>query len=107
MKIDVEGHEMEVIRGAEKLIKLHNPIVHMEFNITVMVLKNQRVMDFVQYLSQHFMFCYRLNLDKAAMNFGLEALDLRTSGGKWHLVHDNILKRAGLEDILLSNEPLT
>lgn len=93
---------MEVIQGAEKLIKLHNPIVHMEFNITVMVLKNQRVMDFVQYLSQHFMFCYRLNLDKAAMTFGL-----RTSGGKWHLVHDNILKRAGLEDILLSNEPLT
>lgn len=107
IKIDVEGYEWEALRGMERLNKEFRPAVFLEFNMwTIIGVRNVRVMDFLGYLSETFRYCYRLHLKDGASQFNLESIDLRTVGGRNALVHDNIVIRRGLEDILLSNTPL-
>ena len=52
LKIDVEGHEFEVLKGAINTINQFRPIIVMEFNELTRVLSRRSVSDFDTFLHQ-------------------------------------------------------
>lgn len=47
MKIDVEGHELEVLKGAEILLRLNHPILMVEYSASPKVIPFLEVLDYV------------------------------------------------------------
>jgi bifunctional ADP-heptose synthase (sugar kinase/adenylyltransferase) len=61
VKIDVEGHEIKVIKGMKKTIHKYNPIILMEYNSSLFenitkVLKNYKF-KFFDYRKNKFLIC--------------------------------------------------
>lgn len=50
IKIDVEGYESEVLRGAQRLIAVHKPVLFLEFHLDLLEQRNIRAIDLLKTL---------------------------------------------------------
>ena len=49
LKIDVEGHEFQVLKGAKKTIKKFKPVIQLEYNYISKILTKTKISDFVKF----------------------------------------------------------
>lgn len=52
IKVDVEGYEMEVLKGAEKIIQTHRPILVLELNDRNLKLQKSSALDVINWLNE-------------------------------------------------------
>lgn len=52
MKIDIEGHEVEFFKGAERVVREYRPILYAEFNSFFLKKKGQSVLETWEFLSE-------------------------------------------------------
>ena len=64
IKIDVEGYEINVLRGLIETIKLSNPIIQMEANLLTMKITNTSVHDVFHFANEVDYSCYLFNKRK-------------------------------------------
>jgi FkbM family methyltransferase len=63
MKIDVQGYELNVLKGAERTITEHNPIVFIELEEHQLVKFNLKINDVYEYLKYIGYKIYKINLE--------------------------------------------
>jgi FkbM family methyltransferase len=87
MKIDVEGYELEVLRGATRLLKASEPVVLLESNhYCLNVFRRMSLPDFVTEIKAIFPFVFALDFSP-----GLSILDLTNSETLPGFFHDSIV----------------
>ena len=53
IKIDVEGHELQVLEGAKKIIKAYKPIIQIEYNYISKILTKTKLRDFTNFANKN------------------------------------------------------
>lgn len=61
MKVDVEGHELEVLQGASQLLQLHRPLIYMEVNHRATAAAGHSLADVAGFLEPLGYSCYLVN----------------------------------------------
>lgn len=98
IKIDVEGFELDVLKGAVKTIVNNDPIIYLEFNSwAIIALKNLNPRDFLEYLRANFSLIYRVNNDNTLS-------PLKTHEDCIRFLHDNLLKHGCVNDLIVCKE---
>jgi FkbM family methyltransferase len=84
VKIDVEGYELRVLRGAEATIKKYRPVVQMEFNAwTLDVQQRICLPDFLDYILTMFPLAYVVDGDSY--------IGVQTTAGRYEAMAQNLL----------------
>jgi len=97
MKIDVEGYELRVLKGAEKTIQQYRPIVQMEFNSwTLDVQQRICLPDFIDFILAMFPLAYAFH----RRSF----IDLCTTKGRYEAMAQNLLHRKYMELVCAFSE---
>lgn len=97
IKIDVEGFEPHVIKGALKTIERFNPIVYMEFNSWALLSAGRaNPRDFLDMLFEYFAEIHVV--DAGGFRPGVSAL---------HVLHDNIVNGGSVDDLIMLKKPRT
>ena len=90
MKIDVEGYELRVLKGAKHTIKKYRPIVQMEFNSwTLNVQQRICLPDFIDFVLAMFPLAYVFHRQSF--------IDLRTTKGRYEAMAQNLLHQKYME----------
>ena len=90
MKIDVEGYELRVLKGAKHTIKQYRPIVQMEFNSwTLNVQQRICLPDFIDFVLAMFPLAYVFHRQSF--------IDLRTTKGRYEAMAQNLLHQKYME----------
>jgi len=85
MKIDVEGYELEVLRGAVSVLAKHRPVVFLEVNhYCLNVFRRTSIVDFVEEILAVFPFVH-------AVDTTLETMDLTEYSTHHNFFHDNVV----------------
>ena len=64
LKVDVEGHELDVLAGANVVIGRHNPLIIIEFNLwTIMAYSDDSPLRFLRELADEYEFVGRVRAD--------------------------------------------
>ncbi|WP_457300903.1 FkbM family methyltransferase [Phyllobacterium sp. P5_D12] len=97
IKIDVEGFEPQVLKGARVTIEKFNPIIYMEFNSWCLMMHgNTNPFDFAKSLFADFASVHVVdNSDKGFSS--------RLSPD--HVLHDNIVRSGSVNDLILLKRP--
>ena len=97
MKLDVEGYELRVLKGAEKTIAQYRPIVQMEFNSwTLDVQQRICLPDFIDFILTMFPLAYVFHR-KSFIN-------LRSTRGRYQAMAQNLLHQRYMELICAFSE---
>ena len=97
MKIDVEGYELRVLKGAKNTINQYRPIVQMEFNSwTLDVQQRVCLPDFIDFILAMFPLAYVFH----RRSF----IDLRTTKGRYESMAQNLLHRKYMELVCAFSE---
>ena len=97
MKIDVEGYELRVLKGAEKTIQQFRPIVQMEFNSwTLDVQQRICIPDFIDSILAIFPLAYVFHRKSF--------IDIRTTRGRYQAMEQNLLHRKYTELVCAFSE---
>ncbi len=98
LKVDVEGFEAEVLRGAAASLARHNPVVFVELNSFLLVaVRNRSPRDFVEELQARFR--HVLWLDPAGHVHRV------TPGAALHgFLHDHFVHRQAMDDLCCCND---
>jgi FkbM family methyltransferase len=102
IKIDIEGHEFNAIKGAEKTIKFYNPLIIIELSKYNLFNYEYNFSYFQKFLNDFNYKIYNVRLEPVAIDDILKLLDgLRGNKtvGNYYLVKDNSVEK----NILLSN----
>jgi FkbM family methyltransferase len=100
VKIDVEGFEMDVLRGAQRTVERFAPIVFMEFNAwALMQLGNINPRMLLDHAASRFRFVYHYRKDAAPTR-------LVTGEDRKSFLHDHLLLRGCVDDLILSGRDL-
>jgi len=87
LKIDVEGFEQHVIRGARKLLKKHKPIVVMEMNhFCLDVLQRITIPDFLDFMRSMFPYLYAVDSDNTTI------VDLHVPDKAYFVMHEHVVR---------------
>lgn len=98
IKIDVEGFELDVLKGAVEMIKQFSPLIFLEFNSwALMALKNINPRNAIDYLGRNFTYVYRCNKD-------MTLTKLETSEDRIRFLHDNLILHGCVDDLFISNK---
>lgn len=100
IKIDTEGYEFEILRGAIEQIASWNSIVFMEFNSWTLLDSGFNPLRFSEWLFDKFQFVGRIH-PHLTSNY----VEQLPSNGARTFVHDNITRHAAVQDILLTTAP--
>ena len=97
IKIDVEGYELRVLKGAEKTINQYRPIVQMEFNSwTLDVQQRICLPDFIDFILDLFPLAYAFHRKSY--------IDLSTTKGRYEAMAQNLLHRKYMELVCAFSE---
>jgi len=97
MKIDVEGYELRVLKGAEKIISKYRPIVQMEFNSwTLNVQQRICLPDFIDFIVGMFPLAYVFHRQSY--------IDLHTTKGRYKAMEQNLLHHKYMEIVCAFSE---
>ena len=95
MKIDVEGHEPNVLSGAKSLLERDSPLVFMEINAWCLsAFAGHSLGSFVRTLWKHF----------DVSTFGSDGSAVATPDA-YGFLHDLLVKNGGLSDVVLRPKP--
>jgi FkbM family methyltransferase len=95
IKVDVEGHELQVLKGAMDSIGRFNPLVYMEFNSwTSIAFANLNPRALLDYVRETFQRVF------VAVN-GLPLRELANDQDYFVFLHDNLTKYGCVNDLLL------
>ena len=90
IKIDVEGYELRVLKGAKDTIDRYRPIVQMEFNSWTLDVQQRICMpDFIDFILTMFPLAYVFHRKSF--------IDLRTTKGRYEAMAQNLLHRKYME----------
>lgn len=99
IKIDVEGFETEVLKGAQQTLAALRPSVYLEFNsFTLIAYGNRNPRQFLEELMAGFPFVYRF--EAGAPRRISSAVDVL------EFIHDNLVKHGCVDDLICCFEPL-
>lgn len=99
MKIDVEGFELDVLKGGAATVARLRPKVFLEFNsFTLIAYGNRNPRTFLEYLTGTFPFVYRFK--------GGFPVIVRDEQERLSFLHDNLIIRGCVDDLLCSFESL-
>jgi len=96
MKIDVEGMEAEVVKGAQKLIKKWKPTIFFEYGINS---RNRKLLDFLSniygkiFAIDEYVQFYRLKDIKKLKNFRGNLMVKKNLGWEWGQIKDIQIKK--------------
>jgi len=97
IKLDVEGFEGKVIDGGWGVISTQRPLVQMELNSWCLnALQRTSLPDFLDFLIERFPIVY--GIEKRRF------IDVRQPAGRFHVMHENIVKRR-FKELVLAFEP--
>jgi FkbM family methyltransferase len=95
IKIDVEGHEWPVLRGAKKTIRKFNPWILLEFNSYCLIAFSRvNPRDFLDYLLDNFQQVGQVNPEG-------EVYWINNKSDALAFLHDNLVKHTCIDDLLL------
>lgn len=87
LKIDVEGFEMNVVRGASAFLAAHRPTVVMEMNhFCLDVLQRITIPDFLDFMRSVFPYLYAVDTDNRTI------VDLHSPDKAYGVMHDHVVK---------------
>lgn len=87
IKIDVEGFEKSVIKGATRILSKSKPIVVMEMNhFCLNVLHRITLPDFLEFICTVFPVCYAIDTDNQSIS------DLHDSDEAYHVMHEHVVR---------------
>jgi FkbM family methyltransferase len=99
IKIDVEGFEIDVLRGAVATIAALRPAVFVEFNaFTMITFRNINPREMLVFLRETFPYLYRFIDGRPIL--------LDTEGKALTFLHDNIVRQGCLDDLYGAFRPL-
>jgi FkbM family methyltransferase len=101
IKIDIEGHEFNAIRGSERTIRTYSPLIIIEFSTYNLHNKQYNFSYFKKFLEDFDYKIYNVKLENVSVKDILNLLDKLQSHktiGNYYLVKDNSLQKS----ILLS-----
>ena len=97
IKIDVEGYELRVLKGAQKTIQQYRPIVQMEFNSwTLDVYQRICLPDFIDSILAIFPLAYVFHRKSF--------IDLSTTKGRYQAMEQNLLHQKYMELVCAFSE---
>lgn len=100
IKIDVEGFEESVLRGAARTLSRFSPVVFVEFNSWCLIaIANKIPLDFLRYLSKEFEYVYCF-VDEH------ELKRISTPAELMEFMHRNLIQRGCVDDLLCSQRKL-
>lgn len=100
LKVDVEGFEHQVLKGAQKTLGRFNPMLYLEFNSWCLLNhSNTNPLELANYLLRNFKFVYRVVKTPGAGSLLERVVSART------LVHDNIVFNGSVDDVVVTNDP--
>ncbi|MCE2919962.1 MAG: FkbM family methyltransferase [Acetobacteraceae bacterium] len=100
IKIDVEGFELDVLEGGVEALKRLRPIVFLEFNsFTLIAYGNRNPRALLEYLIDNFPFVYRFETGRL--------LPIRSEAEQLSFIHDNLIHRCCVDDLICSFGELT
>lgn len=73
IKLDIEGYELEALKGAEDTVRCHRPVIWMEINNGALARQGHTGRDIEQWLRDH-RYAYKWHTDKADFNSDMAEL---------------------------------
>ncbi|MGV1955611.1 FkbM family methyltransferase [Agrobacterium sp. 22-214-1] len=99
MKIDIEGFEIDALRGGENTIKKFKPSVLVEFNSFTMIgFRNVNPRELLDYLRGLFPHLYKWE--------GGQPVELKTDGDALGFIHNNLVHHGCVDDLLGTYSPV-
>ena len=100
MKLDVEGFELDVLKGGAATIARLKPKVFLEFNtFTLIAYGNRNPRTVLEYLIDTFPFVYRFE--------GGQPIIIKSEAEQLGFIHDNLLRRGCVDDLVCCYKPLS
>lgn len=95
IKIDTEGHELQVLKGSIDTIETFNPWIFLEFNSwTMMAFANISPRNFIEYLMETYQ-------QVGQVRYGQDIFWIKSSQDAMTFLHDNLANHAGVDDLLI------
>ncbi len=95
IKIDTEGHEWQVLKGATNIIKTYNPWIFMEFNSwTLIAFSNINPRGFMEYLMNTYE-------QVGQVRQGQDILWIKSQQDMMAFLHDNLVNHGCVDDLLI------
>jgi len=100
IKIDVEGFEEDVIRGASNTIARFSPLVFLEFNSWCLIaIANKNPRGFLEFLRQTFRHTY-------CFDESSRLSELASADDLIGFLHTNLTAHGCVDDLLCTNHPI-
>jgi FkbM family methyltransferase len=105
IKVDVEGFELNVLKGAQEAIKLHSPMFYLELNSWCLTtFGDVNPYRLLEYIGDRFSHCYIVR--SQVVGPVLQHIDLATLQGRRDIIYTNMVEGSCVNDLVLSNKLL-